>query len=187
MYFHQNIHFQRRKRRSCNWSVRLLLDSIKQSFPRFPGDELDDEGQTWHESSLLQPEDGGQTSLNWGKNHNPLSMSGILGVDPLQSPVRLLLDSGEVLNGVEQPVPLLPVLDVGVDEQAVHLAVDVLTGDLQAVEASGLRDLNNFSTRFSLTIPQKLWRKREHEIWSISHHPSTSHSNLSNPKKNEAC
>ena len=112
MYFHQNIHFQRRKRRSCNWSVRLLLESIKQSFPRFPGDELDDEGQTWHESSLLQPEDGGQTSLNWGKNHNPLSMSGILGVDPLQSPVRLLLDSGEVLNGVEQPVPLLPVLDV---------------------------------------------------------------------------
>ena len=83
-------------------------------------------------------------------------MSGILGVDPLQSPVRLLLDSGEVLNGVEQPVPLLPVLDVGVDEQAVHLAVDVLNGDLEAVEASGLRDLNNFSTRFSLTIPQKL-------------------------------
>ena len=83
-------------------------------------------------------------------------MSGILGVDPLQSPVRLFLDSGEVLNGVEQPVPLLPVLDVGVDEQAVHLAVDVLNGDLEAVEASGLRDLNNFSTRFSLTIPQKL-------------------------------
>ena len=50
-------------------------------------------------------------------------MSGILGVDPLQSPVRLLLDSGEVLNGVEQPVPLVSVLDVGVDEQAVHLAV----------------------------------------------------------------
>ena len=83
-------------------------------------------------------------------------MSGILGVDPLQSPVRLLLDSGEVLNGVEQPVPLLPVLDVGVDEQAVHLAVDVLNGDLEAVEAPGIRDLNNFSTRFSVTIPQKL-------------------------------
>ena len=33
---------------------------------------------------------------------------------------------------------LLPVFDVRVDEEGVHLAVDVLDGDLEAVEAAGL-------------------------------------------------
>jgi hypothetical protein len=37
---------------------------------------------------------------------------------------------------------LLGVLDVGVDQQGVHLGVDVLDGDLEAVEAAGLGDLD---------------------------------------------
>ena len=32
----------------------------------------------------------------------------------------------------------LPVLDVSVDEEGVYLAVDVLDGNLEAIEAAGL-------------------------------------------------
>lgn len=38
--------------------------------------------------------------------------------------------------------PLFGLLDVGVDQQAVHLRVDVLHGDLEAVETPGLRHLH---------------------------------------------
>lgn len=38
--------------------------------------------------------------------------------------------------------PLFGLLDVGVDQQAVHLGVDVLHGDLEAVEAPGLCHLH---------------------------------------------
>ena len=43
----------------------------------------------------------------------------------------LLCDGRHRLHGVEQLALLLRVLDVGVDEQGVHLAVDVLDGDLE--------------------------------------------------------
>ena len=43
----------------------------------------------------------------------------------------LLCDGRHRLHGVEQLALLLRVLDAGVDEQGVHLAVDVLDGDLE--------------------------------------------------------
>ena len=125
-----------------------------------PGDELVAEGQARHESPLLQPENGGKTSREEysfyrGKSHNPLSVSSIIGVDPFESPVSLFLDGGKIFNGIEQLVSFLPVLDISVNEKAVHLAVNVFDGDLKAVEAPGLRPqaCMNLSTRFSLTIP----------------------------------
>ena len=80
--------------------------------------------------------------LHGREGHDPLGVGGVVGVDPPQRPLRLLLDGGECLDGVEELVPLVPVLDVGVDEEAVHLAVDVLHHDLEAVEAPRLGDLN---------------------------------------------
>ena len=47
-----------------------------------------------------------------------------------------------VVNGVEQVCALLGLADVGVDEERVCLGVDVLHHDLEAVEASCLRDLD---------------------------------------------
>jgi hypothetical protein len=46
------------------------------------------------------------------------------------------------LDGVEEVVALLGLLDVGVDEKRVGLGVDVLNHDLEAVEAASLRDLD---------------------------------------------
>jgi len=53
------------------------------------------ESQTWHESSLLHPKDGGERSreedsLDGGKSHNSFGVSRVLSVDPRQSPIRLL-------------------------------------------------------------------------------------------------
>lgn len=57
---------------------------------------------------------------------------------PLERPLGLAAHGVEVVDGVEELVLLLRVLDVRVDHEAVHLAVDVLDGDLEAVEGARL-------------------------------------------------
>lgn len=42
-------------------------------------------------------------------------------LDPLEGPVSLLGDAGDVLHSLEQERLLLGVLDVGVDEERIHL------------------------------------------------------------------
>lgn len=52
---------------------------------------------------------------------------------------------GEALtgvNGIKEVSTLFGLLDIGVDEQGVGLGVDVLHHDLEAVEATGLGDLD---------------------------------------------
>jgi hypothetical protein len=43
---------------------------------------------------------------------------------------------------VEQAVLLDRILDVGLEQEAVHLGVDVLNGDLEAIEGACLGDLD---------------------------------------------
>ena len=66
----------------------------------------------------------------------------VLVGDPLEGPVRFLGDARHGLDGVEEKLPLGGILDVGVDEEGVHLGVDVLHRHLEAVEAPGLRHLH---------------------------------------------
>ena len=104
--------------------------------PLVPGDEFVGEGQSGHESALLQPEDGRERAgeedpLDACVGDHPLCEGGRLRVGPLHSPLCLLLDCGHRLQRVEESVALLRLADVRVDEQAVHLAVDVLDGDLE--------------------------------------------------------
>lgn len=111
------------------------------------GDQFITEGESWHQSPLLKPENGGKTSreensFNRSKCNNSLCIGCVVGVDPTKSPLSFLLDGGECLYGIEEVVALLPVLDVGVDQEAVHLAVDVLHHDLEPVETSGFWNLN---------------------------------------------
>ena len=47
----------------------------------------------------------------------------------------------EILDGVEEEFLLLGILDVSVDEQAVHLRMDVLDRNLKSVETTSLWDL----------------------------------------------
>eukprot|EP01052_Picozoa_sp_SAG31_P012440 SAG31_NODE_728_length_12522_cov_13.320534_7_plen_94_part_00 len=49
-----------------------------------------------------------------------------VGADPVQAPVGLLLDAGERFDRVEELLALTSFLDVGVDQEAVRLAVNAV-------------------------------------------------------------
>ena len=111
------------------------------------GDELVAKRQTWHKTSLLEPEDGSETSgeenpFNGSVGDDAFSIGCLVGGDPVQGPFGLLLHSGDGLDGVEESFLLSRVPDVRIDEKTVHLAVDVLDGDLEAVETTSFRDLH---------------------------------------------
>ena len=67
---------------------------------------------------------------------------GVGGIDPAKGPLGFLSDAGDGVDGTEEVVLLVGVLDVGFEEEAVHLGVDVLDGDLEAVEGPGLGELD---------------------------------------------
>ena len=65
------------------------------------GDKLVGEGQSRHQSTLLEPEDAAERpaekdALHHGKGDQTLSKRGVLTVSPLQSPVGLLCTQGTV-------------------------------------------------------------------------------------------
>ena len=110
-------------------------------------DELVGEAKAGHEAALLEPEDGAEgtreeDALDGGEGDAALGEGGIVALAPLEGPAGLALDAGDGLDGVEEVLLLLDVLDVGVDEEGVGLGVDVLDGDLEAVEAAGLGALD---------------------------------------------
>mmetsp|Transcript_33811 Transcript_33811/g.82954 ORF Transcript_33811/g.82954 Transcript_33811/m.82954 type:complete len:368 (-) Transcript_33811:96-1199(-) len=109
-------------------------------------DELVGEGEPGHQPALLQPVDaaeraGEEDPLDARERDQALG-EGHRAVDPLERPVGLLGDAGDVLHGLEQELLLLGVLDVRVDQQGVHLGVDVLDGDLEPVEGASLGHLD---------------------------------------------
>ena len=102
------------------------------------GDELVGEGEAWHQAALLEPEDGRKRAgeedpLDDGEGDNS-DAKGKVPVDPLEGPGGLLLDAGHRLDGAEEVVAFLGLLDVCVNEEGVHLRVNVLNGNLEAVE-----------------------------------------------------
>ena len=59
-----------------------------------PTDELVGEGESWHQSSLLQPEDGTETSreedsLDTSEGNYPLGKT-VVGANPTESPLGFL-------------------------------------------------------------------------------------------------
>jgi hypothetical protein len=93
-------------------------------------DELVRKGETRHETTFLEPEDGGEATreentLNGRKGNQPLGEGGSLIRNPSQCPVGLLFNAGDGLDGIEKEFALGRILDVGVNEQGVCLGVDV--------------------------------------------------------------
>ena len=83
--------------------------------------------------------------------HQPLGSGCVVGVDSLERPLRLLHDWREGLYGVEELVPLVPILDVaGVDVEALHFTRDVLRHYLEAVKASRLGNLDMYNVTMIL-------------------------------------
>ena len=69
------------------------------------GDELVGEGQSRHQTTLLQPEDGGKSTaeedtLNSGKRDQALCKSRLAVLDPMKSPIGLLTDAGNYKQSV---------------------------------------------------------------------------------------
>lgn len=110
-------------------------------------DQLVREGETRHEPTLLEPEDGREgageeDTLDGGEGNKTFSERGLLVGDPPESPVGLLLNARDGLNRVEEVLPLLGVFDVRVDKEGVCLGVDVLHHNLEAIEAASLGGLD---------------------------------------------
>ena len=104
-------------------------------------DELVGEGESGHETSLLEPEDRGEgsreeDSLDGRKGDQSLGESRLSVRDPFDGPLSLLLDTGDGVDGLEEVGSSGGVLDVGVDEERVGLRVDVLP-DSQSGTGSG--------------------------------------------------
>ncbi len=111
------------------------------------GNQLVGEGKTGHETTLLEPEDGGERSgeedtLDCSEGDETLGKGGVLILDPSDSPVGLLLDARNGLNGVEEVSALSLLLDVGIDKKRISLGVNILNHDLETVEAASLWDLD---------------------------------------------
>ena len=99
--------------------------------PLITRDELVGESKARHEATLLEPEDRGERTreedtLHGGERNETLCKSRVLVGYPAKGPVRLLLDAGDRLDGVEEVLALGGVLDVSVDEERVGLGVNVL-------------------------------------------------------------
>lgn len=68
-------------------------------------------------------------------------------LNPLQGPLRLLLDTWHSLNGMKEPVLLHRVTNVLLQQQRIHLAVDVLDRNLEAIECTSLHQANTAEAR----------------------------------------
>eukprot|EP00438_Fugacium_kawagutii_P012791 Skav211671 [mRNA] locus=scaffold216:105387:106229:- [translate_table: standard] len=108
--------------------------------------ELVGKGQTRHETSLLQPEDGTKRSaeedaLNCSKCHKTLSKAAFT-IHPLNGPTGLLPDSWHCVNSIKKVILLLWVLDVLLDQQRIGLGVDVFHSNLETIKGPSLWNLH---------------------------------------------
>lgn len=109
--------------------------------------ELVAEREAGQQAALLQPENGAERArkkdaLHAGERNEPGLERAPLVVDPALRPLRLFFNACKLLHGVEQLVATGLVLDVAVNEHAVHLRVDVFHGDLKPVKRAGFGQLH---------------------------------------------
>eukprot|EP00961_Rhodomonas_salina_P087526 1177177-Rhodomonas_salina.2 len=111
-----------------------------------PGDELVGVTETVHEPSLAEPENGTEgtrekDALDCREGDEARGERSV-ALHPLLRPLCLHAHAINRTHGVKEVLLLRAVLDVGVDQQAVRLRVDVLHHALEPVEAPRLGDGN---------------------------------------------
>lgn len=62
----------------------------------------------------------------------------MLARSPLKSPLGFFLDTRNGMNGLKEMLFAHSILDLGINQQWIDLTVNVLHGDLKALEAAGL-------------------------------------------------
>lgn len=107
--------------------LKMLIDEASEVSVHtlVSADKFVGEGESWHKSSLLQPENGTETSreensLNTGKGNYSFG-KGIVGTDPTKSPLSLLCDRVDVLDGLQEIGLLSLILNVSIDQKGVSL------------------------------------------------------------------
>mmetsp|Transcript_60317 Transcript_60317/g.97635 ORF Transcript_60317/g.97635 Transcript_60317/m.97635 type:complete len:218 (+) Transcript_60317:230-883(+) len=110
------------------------------------GNQLVGEGKARHEAALLEPVDGAEraaeeNTLDRCKGYDALGKA-VVPVHVLHGPRCLFLNSRHGVDGIEDMVPLDRIFDVLLDQQRVSLRVNVLHGNLEAIEGSSFRDLH---------------------------------------------
>ncbi len=105
-------------------------------------DQFIAETEARHQTPLFEPEDGTKRSREeyaFDKRDHAFSKAGSSRVAPSERPLRFLLDAWYSLDHLEDVHLLDGVFKLRVNEEGVHLAVDVFDGNLKAIEALGFR------------------------------------------------
>jgi len=81
-------------------------------------DQLIREGQSWHQSSFLKPENRAERAreedaFNSSKSYQSLCIR-VLGVDPLECPISFLANNWDVLDCLEKEVLFMRIRDIGI-------------------------------------------------------------------------
>mmetsp|Transcript_97967 Transcript_97967/g.261521 ORF Transcript_97967/g.261521 Transcript_97967/m.261521 type:complete len:301 (-) Transcript_97967:30-932(-) len=129
------------------------------------GNQLIGEGQPRHQAPFLQPVDSAERSAEQDSLHTcePDQALGkaVSVVHPLHRPGCFGLHCWDLFDRVEQTVLFNGVFDVLFDQERVGLTVDVLHGDLEAVERPGLRDLHLTTETGTKVLEDNPVRSRE--------------------------
>ena len=110
--------------------------------------ELVAKGQAGHDAALFEPVNAAKAAaekdaLHARKGHQAIDeIRLVVLVHPFEAPGGLLLDDGNGFNGVEQTRLFRRVVNVRVEQQRITLAVNIFHGDLKAVEALDLDNVN---------------------------------------------
>ena len=106
---------------------KLAIDEDSEfSMERFiAADEFVAKGETWHKSTFFEPVDtaecaGEEDAFDAGEG-DEAGCEIIFAIDVFLSPIGFFADTWEFTHGIKQFRFLLTILDVGFDEDAVHL------------------------------------------------------------------
>ena len=108
------------------------------------GNQFVGEGEPWHETALLQPEDsaertGEKDPFYSCESDESLGKGALFAGQPAHGPVALALDRWHGFKSLEQVILFLLVLDVGVNEKGVGFCVNVLHHNLESIERTCFR------------------------------------------------
>ena len=93
---------------------------------------------------FLQPKDSAERArevdaFNSRECDHAFSKAGGGGITPFEGPLRFPLDAWHGLDRADEVLFLRRVFDVRVDEERIGFTVNILYGNLEAVEAPGFR------------------------------------------------
>jgi hypothetical protein len=94
--------------------------------------------------------------LDSSESYKSLAETNFLIFNPLQGPICLLLYTRDSVNRIEKELSLLGVTDISINEQRVHLAMDVFDHDLEACINRQYRrnsELRRFELRWRTARP----------------------------------